>query len=84
MEGFGVGSLMFLAFAIIGLILLIFGVVFLVKNVKWKKQKQLQGISTTSNVIGMILFGIMTFFGVVWFICFGIAGIVFAVIGAST
>lgn len=83
MEGFGVGSLVFLVFAILGLIALILGIVFLVKNVKWKKQKQLQGVSVTSNVIGIVLFGIMTFFGAVWFICFGLAGIVFAIIGVA-
>ena len=83
MEAFGIGSILFLCFAILGLTLLIVGIIFLIKNIKWKKEKDLQGIDATSNIIGMILFGIMIFFGAIWFLCFGIGSIVFSVLGSS-
>lgn len=83
MEAFGIGSVLFLCFAIIGLILLIVGITFLMKNIKWKRQKEQQGYNATSNIIGMILFGIMIFFGAIWFLGFGIGSIVFSVLGSS-
>lgn len=72
-----VGSVLFLACAIIGLILLIVGIIFVVKNLKWKKEKDAQGISSTINLIAIILFSLMIFFGLMWFICFGIGSLVF-------
>ncbi len=75
-----VGSMasgMFLACAIIGLILLIVGIIFLVKNYKWKKEKDAQGMNSTINMVAMILFGLMIFFGLVWFVMFGIGAIAF-------
>ena len=83
MEAFGIGSVLFLCFAIIGLTLLIVGIFFLKKNIKWKRQKEQQGYNATINIIAMILFSIMIFFGAVWFLCFGIGSIVFSVLGSS-
>ena len=60
-------SIMFLAFAIVGLILLIVGIIFLVKNIKWKKEKDAQGMKSTINVVAIILFGLMIFFGLMLF-----------------
>lgn len=72
-----IASGLFLAFAIIGLILLIVGIVFLVKNIKWKKEKDAQGIKSTINVVAIVLFGFMIFFGLMWLICFGVGAIAF-------
>lgn len=71
------GSLLFLAFAIMGLILLIVGIIFVVKNVKWKKEKDAQGISSTINIVAIILFAFMIFFGLMWFLCFGLGSLIF-------
>lgn len=71
------GSILFLACAIMGLILLIVGIIFLVKNIKWKKEKDAQGIKSTINIVGVVLFGIMIFFGLMWLICFGAGAIAF-------
>ncbi|MBE5942586.1 MAG: hypothetical protein E7264_08635 [Lachnospiraceae bacterium] len=71
------GSILFLGVAIVGLILLIVGVIFLIKNLKWKKEKDAQGISSTINIVAMILFGLMIFFGLMWFLCFGLGSLIF-------
>ncbi len=72
------GSILFLACAIIGLILLVVGIVFVVKNLKWKKEKDAQGINSTINIVAMVLFGLMIFFGLMWFLCFGIGSLIFS------
>ncbi len=72
-----IGSGLFLAFAIIGFVLLIVGIIFLVKNIKWKKEKDAQGISSIINVLAIVIFGLMIFFGLMWLICFGIGAIAF-------
>ncbi len=77
MAAASIGSGLFLVFAIIGLILLIVGIIFVVKNLKWKKEKDAQGISSTINLIAIILFSFMIFFGLMWFVCFGIGSLVF-------
>ena len=74
-----IASIMFWGFALMGLIILTVGIIFLVKNIKWKKQKEEQGLSTTSNIIAIVMFSLMIFFGLMWMICFGVAGIVFMV-----
>ena len=71
------GSILFLGVAIVGLILLIVGVIFLIKNLKWKKEKDAQGISSTINIVAMVLFGLMSFFGLMWFLCFGLGSLIF-------
>ena len=83
MTGFGVGSVMFIVFALIGLVLVALGIVFLIKNIKWKKEKEEQGLSTTSNIIAMVLFGVLIFFGAIWLFCFGAGAVVFGVLGSS-
>ena len=83
MAGFRVGVIMFLFFAIVGLILLGTGIFFVVKNVKWKSEKDKQGISTTSNIIGIVIFSFMIFFGAIWFFGFGIGAVVFGLLGGS-
>ena len=82
-EGFSIGAVVFLAFAMIGLILLAVGIIFLVMNIKWKARKEQQGIQPTSNIIAMVIFCMMIFFGVMWFFCFGAGAIVFGVLGVS-
>ena len=82
MEAFGMASIMFLAFAIVGLILLTVGIIFLIKNMKWKKEKDARGIKATSNVVGIVIFALMIFFGVMWLICCGAGAIAFGVIGS--
>ena len=71
------GSILFLGVAIVGLILLIVGVIFLIKNLKWKKEKDAQGISSNINIVAMVLFGLMIFFGLMWFLCFGLGSLIF-------
>lgn len=71
------GSILFLGVAIVGLILLIVGVIFLIKNLKWKKEKDAQGISSTINIVAMVLFGLMSFLGLMWFLCFGLGSLIF-------
>lgn len=83
MEAFGIGSIMFLVFAIIGLILLVVGILFLTKNLKWKKEKEQRGEKATINIVAMVLFGCMIFFGAIWFILFGIGAIAFGLLGYS-
>lgn len=50
MEAFSIGGIMFLGFAIVGLVLLITGIIFVAKNIKWKRAKDSQGISSTANI----------------------------------
>lgn len=83
MSGFGIGSILFIVFAMIGLALVAVGIIFLIKNIKWKKQKEEQGMSTTSNVVAIVLFGILIFFGAIWLFCFGAGAVVFGVLGSS-
>ena len=83
MSGFGIGSILFIVFALIGLALVAVGIIFLIKNIKWKKQKEEQGLSTTSNIVAMVLFGILIFFGAIWLFCFGAGAVVFGVLGSS-
>lgn len=83
MSGFGIGSILFIVFAMIGLALVAVGIIFLIKNIKWKKQKEEQGLSTTSNIIAIVLFGILIFFGAIWLFCFGAGAVVFGVLGSS-
>ena len=47
------GMLIFLGFAIVGLILLVTGIVFLLKNIKWRKEKEERGLSQTINIVHM-------------------------------
>ena len=60
MSGFGIGSIMFGVFALLGLIFLVVGIIFVVKNIKWKKEKDLQGISSTMNIVAIVLFLLLT------------------------
>ena len=83
MSAFGIGSIMFVVFALIGLILLGVGIFFVVKNVKWKKQKDLQGVNSTINIVGIVIFGFVIFFGAMWFFGFGIGAIVFGVLEST-
>lgn len=71
------GSILFLGVAIVGLILLIVGVIFLIKNLKWKKEKDAQGISSNINIVAMVVFGLMSFLGLMWFLCFGLGSLIF-------
>lgn len=72
-----IGALLFGGLAVTGLVLMVVGIIFLMKNIKWKKQKEEQGISTTINIVAIVLFGLMIFFGLMWLICFGIATLIF-------
>lgn len=74
-----IGAFLFGGLAVTGLVLMVVGIVFLMKNIKWKKQKEEQGIHTTANIIAIVLFSIIIFFGVMWLICFGIATVIFLV-----
>lgn len=74
-----IGAFLFGGLAVTGLVLMVVGIVFLMKNIKWKKQKEEQGIRTTANIIAIVLFSIIIFFGVMWLICFGIATVIFLV-----
>ena len=80
MSGFGIGSIMFVVLALLGLVFLVVGIIFVVKNIKWKKEKDLQGISSTMNIVAIVLFSIMIFFGAIWLFCFGAGAIVFGVL----
>lgn len=83
MEAFGIGSILFVVCALTGLALLVVGITFVVKNVKWKKEKDLQGINSSINIVAIILFCMMILFGAIWFFVFGIGAIVFGVLGSS-
>ncbi len=83
MSAFGIGSVVFVVFALIGLALLTVGIIFLIKNIKWKKEKEQQGIKATSNIVAIVLFSIMIAFGAIWLFCFGAGAIAFGVIGSS-
>lgn len=83
MSAFGVGSVVFVVFALIGLALLTVGIIFLIKNIKWKNEKEQQGLKSTSNIIGIVGFSFMIFFGVIWLLCFGAGAVVFGVIGST-
>ena len=83
MEAFGIGSILFVVCALIGLALLVVGITFVVKNVKWKKEKDLQGINSSINIVAIILFCMMILFGAIWFFVFGIGAIDFGVLGSS-
>ena len=72
-----IGAFLFGGFAVTGLVLMVVGIIFLMKNIKWKKQKEEQGISTTINIVAIVLFSLMIFFGLMWLICFGIATLIF-------
>ena len=80
MESFSIGGLIFLGLAILGLLLFIVGLIFLIKNIKWKGEKDRQGKPSTGNLVGIVLFSFMLFLGVMWFICFGSASIGFFMI----
>lgn len=73
------GMLFFLGFALVGIILLVTGIVFLLKNIKWRKEKEEQGLSQTINIVAIVLFSFMIFFGLIWMVCFGIASLVFLI-----
>ena len=83
MSGFGIGSVLFIVFALIGLALVTVGIIFLIKNIKWKKEKDAQGLSTTSNIVAIVLFSILIFFGAIWLFCFGAGAVVFFVLGSA-
>lgn len=83
MEAFGIGGAMFLGFAIVGLALLVTGVIFLIKNIKWKAAKDRQGLSSTGNIVGIVCFSLMIFFGFIWMLCFGIGAVAFFIVAAS-
>ena len=83
MSGFGIGSIMFVVCALIGLILLVVGIIFVIKNIKWKKEKELQGVNSTINIVAIVLFSFMILFGAIWFLCFGAGSIVFGVLESS-
>lgn len=80
MEGFMIASLVLGLYALIGLILLVVGILFLFKNIKWKGEKDRKHINSTSNIVGIICFSIMIFFGAVWFLCFGIGAFAMLII----
>ncbi len=73
------GMLIFLGFAIVGLILLVTGIVFLLKNIKWRKEKEERGLSQTINIVAIVLFSCMIFFGLIWMVCFGICSLIFVI-----
>ena len=77
MKEFGIGGVIFLVLAIIGLALLVTGIIFVIKNIKWKREKDKQGLSSTGNVVGIVCFLLMSVFGGIWLLCFGIAAITF-------
>lgn len=83
MSAFGVGSVLFIVFAVIGLVLFAVGIIFLIKNIQWKKEKEQQGLKTTSNVIAIVCFSLLILFGAIWLLCFGAAAIAFVVIGST-
>ena len=83
MSAFGVGSVVFVVFALIGLALLTVGIIFLIKDIKWKNEKEQQGLKSTSNIIGIVGFSLMIFLGVIWLWCFGAGAVVFGVIGST-
>ena len=82
MEAFAIGGAMFLIAAVIGLLLLVTGIVFVIKNIKWKRMKDQQGMPSTGNIVGIVLFSFMIFFGAIWLICFGIGAVTFFIISA--
>lgn len=81
MESLIVSGLKLLALTIIGLIVLTLGIVYIVKNIKWKKQKQMQGLSVGNNIVGIIIFSVTSFFSAIWVICFCGAGIMGIILG---
>jgi len=81
MAGFSAGSLMFAVCAFVGLILLTVGIIFLMKNIRWKKEKDARGEKTTSNIVAIVIFGLMIFFGGVWLLCFGAGAVIFGLLG---
>jgi len=83
MAAFGIGSLVFVVFAVIGLVLMAVGFIFLIKNIKWKKEKEEQGLSVTSNIVAIVLFSILIFFGAIWLMCFGAGALIFGLLGSS-
>ncbi len=82
MEAFAIGGIMFLIFAVIGLLLLVTGIIFVVKNIKWKRLKDQKGMSSTGNIVGIVLFSLMIFFGAMWLICFGVGAVTFFIVSA--
>lgn len=81
MESYIASSIGFLNVAVRGLIVAILGIVFIVKNIKWKRQKQMQGRSTISNNVGIIIFSFIVFCGVIWLLCYGGAGVLVVIVG---
>lgn len=82
MQEFAIGGFVFLGAAIVGLLSFVLGIIFLVKNIKRKEEKDRRGENSLSNVIGIICFSMMTFMGGMWVICFGIAAVVFFIMSA--
>ena len=80
-ELFNIGGFLFLLLALVGLILFILGIIFLIKNIKWKGEKDRAGIKSTSNVVGIVCFSLMIFFGGCWLAGFGAGAIAFFLIG---
>lgn len=83
MEAFSIGGIIFLVCAIIGLALLITGIVFVVKNIQWKKERDKQGLPSTGNIVGILCFSLMIVFGGIWLLCFGIGAITFFIAAAT-
>lgn len=83
MKEFSIGGVIFLVFAIIGLALLMTGIVFIIKNIKWKRERDKQDLPSTGNVVGIVCFSLMSVFGGIWLLCFGIAAITFFIMAAG-
>lgn len=83
MEGFAGafigGAVTFFVLSLTGLVLFILGLIFMIKNIKWKAVKQKEGQDVSMNILAIVLFIMLMIFGAIWFIGFGAGGIGFLV-----
>ena len=87
MEAFAIGGAMFLIVAVIGLLLLVTGIVFVIKSIEIHAHNEIHPENdgrrqVIGNIVGIVLFSFMIFFGAIWLICFGIGAVTFFIISA--
>lgn len=75
--GFLIAAIVMGILSLVGLILLVISIIFIIKNNRKRVDKAVLGQDTTANIIGIVGFSMMAFFGGIWFVCFGLGAIGF-------
>lgn len=75
--GFLIAAIVMGILSLVGLILLVISIIFIIKNNRKRADKAVLGQDTTANLIGIVGFSMMAFFGGIWFVCFGLGSIGF-------